>query len=356
MIGLPRLHLPAGLDLGARAADLGYGAGWALARRIPETVASKGADLIGGYVGTRDGGPQQLRKNLARVQGVPPEAVPDALMVASVRSYARYWKEAFRLPAMDLDRVGAELERFMSVDSLHAAMEAGTGAILALPHSGNWDMAGVWLAHRYGRFATVAERLEPESLYQRFVDYRETLGFEIFPTSGGEQPPMEALADRLTAGRPICLLGDRDLTRHGVPVTFFGARTRMPAGPAKLAIDTGAPLLPVHCWFTDEGWGFKTEDPVDVSDGVAAATQRLADAFARNIAEHPQDWHMLQPLWEADWSQERRDRVLGERSDGGLVPGERSDGGSVPGERSDGGSVPGERSHGGSVPGERSHG
>ncbi|WP_425584409.1 phosphatidylinositol mannoside acyltransferase [Tsukamurella soli] len=301
----------ADLDLKGRFADHAYGAGWSLARRIPEPVAVRGADLIGGYFGTRGGGPDQLRRNLARVLGVGPDEVRDALMAASVRSYARYWQESFRLPSMDLDRVGEEMERYMSVDSLHAAMAAGNGAVLALPHSGNWDMAGVWLVHRYGRFATVAERLKPESLFQRFVDYRETLGFEIFPTSGGEQPPMRALAERLTDGRPICLLGDRDLSRHGVPVSFFRERTRMPAGPAKLAIETGAPLLPVHCWFTDGGWGFKTEDPIDVSDGVEVATQRLADAFARNIAEHPQDWHMLQPLWEADWSQERRDRLLG---------------------------------------------
>jgi lauroyl/myristoyl acyltransferase len=301
-----------------RVSDLAYGAGWALTRHMPERVARIVFDDLGGRLGSRNGGNPQLRKNLARVLGVPPADVPDELMAAAARSYARYWREAFRLPSMDLEKLGAELDRYMSVDSLHEAMADGRGAVLALPHSGNWDMAGVWLVHAYGPLATVAERLNPESLFRRFVEYRESLGFEIFPLSGGEQPPMPQLADRLRRGWPICLLGERDLARHGVPVTFFGERTRMPAGPAKLAIDTGAPLLPTHCWFTEDGWGFRTDPAIDVSGGVEDATQKLADAFAANIAAHPQDWHMLQPLWEADWSESRRNRVYGGPDDRGA--------------------------------------
>ena len=128
-----------------------------------------------------------------------------------------------------------------------AGLDAGRGAIMALPHSGNWDMAGVWLAQNFGTFTTVAERLKPESLYQRFLDYRESLGFEVLPLTGGERPPFEVLAERLRDNGIVCLMADRDLTRTGVQVDFFGEPTRMPAGPAKLAIETGAALLPAHC-------------------------------------------------------------------------------------------------------------
>src|SRR5699024_5560886 len=168
-------------------------------------------------------------------------------------------------------------------EHLDRAMAAGNGAVLVLPHSGNWDMAGVWLVHTWGRFSTVAERLKPEALVERFVAYRVKLGFEVFALSGGEQPPLESLRRRLEAGGVVCLLGERDLTGRGVPVEFFGERTSMPAGPAKLAAETGAALLPVHCWFTDGGWGFSISPPVDVSEGVDAATQRVADRFAVNI-------------------------------------------------------------------------
>ncbi len=128
-------------------------------------------------------------------------------------------------------------------------LAAGRGVVLALPHSGNWDMAGVWLAQTHGTFTTVAERLQPESLYQRFIAYRESLGFEVLPLSGGDRPPFEVLCERLRANRVVCLMAERDLTRTGVEVDFFGEPTRMPAGPAKLAIETGAALLPAHCWF-----------------------------------------------------------------------------------------------------------
>lgn len=293
-----------------RLTDLGYGAGWRLVRALPDPVARALFDAGADIAARRDGGPQQLRRNLARVLGVAPGHVPDDLIRRSVRSYARYWREAFRLPSMDLDATAAALDSAVEGrEHIDEALAAGRGAILALPHSGNWDMAGVWCVRAYGGLTTVAERLRPESLYQRFVDYREHLGFEVFPLSGGESPPFVELSARLRDNRIVCLLGERDLARKGVPVTFFGEPTRMPAGPAKLAIETGAALLPVHCWFTEDAWGFRVHPEVDVTGGLEAATQALADRFAADIAEHPADWHMLQPLWLDDLSAERRARM-----------------------------------------------
>ncbi|WP_433656175.1 phosphatidylinositol mannoside acyltransferase [Nocardia sp. CA-128927] len=306
------------MSIGERLSDVGYAAGWRLVRALPEPTARRlfdaGADRVARKANRafRAGGePNQLRRNLARVIGGPPSDVPDELIRASVRSYARYWREAFRLPSMDHAAIGSELV-LQGESHLEAALAAGRGAVLVLPHSGNWDMAGVWLVQNHGTFATVAERLKPESLFKRFVAFRESLGFEVFPLTGGEQPPFIQLANRLRENKAICLMGERDLTGRGVPVTFFGERTWLPAGAAKLAIETGAPLLPVHTWFTDdgaEGWGMKVYPPVDVSSGVAAATQALADRFAANIAEHPADWHMLQPMWESDLSEARRGRI-----------------------------------------------
>ncbi|MEE4022909.1 phosphatidylinositol mannoside acyltransferase [Gordonia sp. PKS22-38] len=311
-------------SLTSRLSDLGYAAGWAAVRHAPEGWARAAFDRAGGFVGRRNGGPDQLRRNLARVVGTSPADVPDDLVAAAVRSYARYWCEAFRLPAQDLAETAATVT-VPAADraNLDAAIARGRGVVLALPHTGNWDMAGVWLVQHYGRLTTVAERLEPESLFERFVAYRESLGFEIFPLSGGEQPPFGQLAQRLRDNGIVCLLGERDLARHGVPVTFFGEKTRMPAGSARLAIETGAALLPVHHWFTEAPTSLVScGAPIDVSGGVESATQALADAFAANIAAHPQDWHMLQPLWEADWSQARRARIGTDGAQGSAPPGE----------------------------------
>lgn len=297
-----------GGPFGGRVADWTYAAGWRLVRAMPEVLA-RNLFGAGAHLAARRGGPKQLRKNLARVIGVAPDRVPDGLIRASLASYARYWREAFRLPTMDHEALGRELT-VQDDKYLTAALDAGPGAILALPHSGNWDMAGVWLVQNHGTLTTVNERLKPESLYNRFIAYRESLGFEMLPLTGGERPPFEILADRLRDNRVVCLMADRDLSRSGVQVDFFGEPTRMPAGPAKLAIDTGAALLPVHCWYEADGWGFRVYPPLDTSSNdVTGITQALADRFARNIAAYPADWHMMQPQWLADLSDERRAKL-----------------------------------------------
>lgn len=292
--------------------DVAYATGWRLVRSMPEPLARNVFDAGARYF-ARDGGPDQLRRNLARVIGTTPAGVPDSLMRAAVASYARYWREAFRLPSMDLQALADRLDAvFVGAEHFAAAHAAGRGAVMALPHSGNWDMAGVWLARNYGTFTTVAERLKPESLYDRFIEFRESLGFEVLPLTGGDRPPSEVLCERLRANTFVCLMADRDLTRSGVPVEFFGESTRMPAGPAKLAIETGAPLHPAHVFYDGPDCVVQIDDALDTSSGdVRVITQALADRFASNIAAHPQDWHMLQPLWLADLSENRR-AYLGE--------------------------------------------
>ena len=308
--GGSRFSLGGLTSLGGHFTDLGYATGWRLVRAMPELVARNTFEA-GALYASRGGGPKQLRKNLARVIGVPPEDVPDGLMRASLASYARYWREAFRLPSMDLAAVARRLDEvFIGADRLVAAADAGRGGVLALPHSGNWDLAGVWLAHTHGTFATVAERLKPESLYRRFIEYRESLGFEMLPLTGGERPPFEVLAERLRQNKFVCLMADRDLTRSGVQVDFFGEPTRMPAGSAKLALETGAPLFPAHVHYDGDDCVVDIQEPLDTSSGdVTVITQALADRFTENIGAHPADWHMMQPQWLADLSDERRARL-----------------------------------------------
>lgn len=276
-----------------RLVDVGYAAGWAVVRALPDPVAHRlfraGADLA-----TRRGGRgvDQLRRNLARV------APGQDLTRAAVRSYARYWCEVFRLPVTSQERVVQGMTT-VGEQRLRTAVAASTGTILALPHSGNWDQAGAWCGATGVPFTTVAERLQPESLYDRFVAFRESLGMEVLALTGGPRPPYDVLAERLHAGGTLCLLADRDLSARGVDVLFFGGRARMPAGPASLALQTGAVLLPVTLAFSRDGWLCTFHEPVPHSD-VATMTQAVADAFAVGIAAHPADWHMLQRLWLDD--------------------------------------------------------
>jgi KDO2-lipid IV(A) lauroyltransferase len=287
-----------------RAVDAGFAAGWAAVQAVPEPVAAAGFAAAGTLAARRDTrGVRRLRTNLARVAG--PGVDLDPLVRRAMRSYARYWRETFRLPRMTPATV-RDNTSLAGADVLDKAVASGRGVVLALPHCGNWEAAGVWLLDHGVPFSTVAERLKPESLYERFVAFREGLGMEVLPLTGGPRPPSDVLKERLRAGRVVCLLGDRDLTERGIDVDFFGDTARMPAGPALLAATTGAALHPVGLWFTPGGWGLTVHPEVPIPDGgrlrdkVAAATQVLADHFAADIAPRPYDWHMLQRLWLSD--------------------------------------------------------
>ena len=296
-------------QLTGRFTDIGYAAGWGAVKALPSGVAERTFRAAADAATVRNGpGARQLRINLRRVVGPGvSELRMDALVGDALRSYARYWLETFRLPRMDLREVARRVgEQTEGAEHLDAALGAGNGAIVALPHQGNWDVAGIWLVAHSGPFVTVAERLKPDSLFERFVAHRETLGFEVLPLSKHDPSPTGVLTQRLKENKAACLLADRDLSRNGVEVDFFGERATMPGGPALLAATTGAPLLPVSLWYTaDGGWAQRINPPLALPgerlrDQVRQGTQLLADAFATGIAEHPADWHMLQPLWLAD--------------------------------------------------------
>jgi KDO2-lipid IV(A) lauroyltransferase len=289
----------------------GYATGWRVIRALPAPLAGRLFTAAADVAVRRDGrSVRGLRRNLARVAGADTDpAELDRLVRAGMRSYARYWLETFRLPSMDPAEIIAKVHT-EGAEHVDRAMAAGSGAVFALPHSGNWDIAGLWLVRRGYPFSTVAERLKPESLFDRFVAYRESLGMRVLPLTGGPRPPMQVLAERLRAGEAVCLVADRDLSRNGVDVEFFGEPTRMPPGPALLAATTGAALIPVHLYFDGAGGGQWIGRPIELGDGplrtrVQRGTQALASAFESRIARHPEDWHMLQRLWLADLDQSR---------------------------------------------------
>ncbi|MFG2062949.1 phosphatidylinositol mannoside acyltransferase [Micromonospora sp. NPDC048871] len=286
--------------------ELGYVAGWRLVRALPRPVAAAAFNAGADRAHRRRGaGVTRLRANLRRVVGPElPEAELDDLVRAGLRSYARYWMEAFRLPSLSREQVLSTF-RLDGAELLAADVAAGRGAVVALPHAGNWDLAGAWVVANGWPLSTVAERLKPEAVYQRFVAFREGLGMEILPTTGGHRPPLDVLTDRLNAGAVVPLLADRDLSARGVEVSFFGGRTRMPAGPALLALRTGAPLYVASLWYEPDAARAAIEGPLPVpgpEEGaldtrVRSLTQLIADGLAAGIARHPQDWHMLQRMW-----------------------------------------------------------
>jgi KDO2-lipid IV(A) lauroyltransferase len=289
-----------------RLTDSLYGLGWGVVKKLPEPVAVRLGRTIADLAWKQRGkGVLRLESNYARVV---PDASPERLAElsrAGMRSYLRYWMESFRLPAWSKDRIEGGFDP-MDLHHLTEGLAAGKGVILALPHMANWDLAGAWVTTKLETpFTTVAERLKPETLYDRFVAYREGLGMEVLPHSGGTA--FGTLARRLRDGGLVCLVAERDLSSSGVEVRFFGEATRIPAGPALLAQQTGALLLPVTLWYDDSPvMRGRVHPPVEVpetgtrAEKTSVMAQALADAFATGIADHPEDWHMLQRLWLKD--------------------------------------------------------
>src|SRR5439155_19462133 len=169
-------------------------------------------------------GVQELDGKQRRVIGrEAPGGERRALTRQAMRSYARYWLGACRLPVMPIDRLSGGVHDTWHIRAAFEYLAAGRGVVFALPHMGNYDLAGAWvIAKGAGSVTTVAERVKPESVYSRFVAFREGLGVEVLPASGGTSSAFGVLAQRLRAGKLVCLVCDRDVTGTGMEVEFFG--------------------------------------------------------------------------------------------------------------------------------------
>jgi phosphatidylinositol dimannoside acyltransferase len=312
-----------------RAVEWAYAAAWGVVRALPARTAYAifqiGADRAARRGG---GGVARLTDNLRVAVGDHmPEDQFQMLVRDAVRSYARYWCDAFRLPSKTREqhRAGFTLHGH---EVMLENCAAGRGTILGLPHSGNWDAAGAWVASMGMPITTVAERLKPEGLYDRFVAFREGLGMEILPLTGGDRPALDVLTERLAAGTVVPLLADRDFSRTGVPVTFFGRRTRMPAGPAILALRAGIPLYTVDMYYEPGGPVGRMSEPImlpgpasgTLAQRVAALTQKMADNFEVGVRRHPADWHMLAKMFVPD-KPARDESAPGNSAPGTAVPG-----------------------------------
>ncbi|AWS42334.1 phosphatidylinositol mannoside acyltransferase [Streptosporangium sp. 'caverna'] len=290
-----------------RLVAAGFGAGWAVVPRLPERLTGWAFRVAADRLWKRRGkSVLRLESNLARVKGSSPDD-PAIRMLSreGMRSYFRYFHEVFRLPSMSTDEIVSRMH-VIGDAQIYDNLDKGRGVVLALPHMGNWDQAGAWFAGTGHPFTTVAERLKPESLFHRYTAFREGLGMEVLPLTGGDGHVFATLAARLRAGRTVALPAERDLTANGVEVQFFGSPTRMPAGPGLLAVHTGAALIPAILYFEGRDWGLQFHEEIAVpeegtrKEKVAVVMQSLATVFEKGITEHPEDWHMLQRLWLED--------------------------------------------------------
>lgn len=292
-----------------RAEGLAYRAAWRLVCRLPERMAYAAFARVARSLHRRNGrSVQQMRANYATVRPELDAEQLEALVAEGVSSYLRYWCDAFRLPR-ETPATLDERIRLTGHDAEARAIVAGDEPlILFLGHLGNWDHCGAWATDHFAPVTTVAERLKPESVFDAFVDFRESLGMRILPLTGGEHPYSQ-LREAISRGGFVPLLADRDLTRSGVEVTLCGHPTRAAVGPAKLALETGAALFPLaityepipgraaHRVVARFGARVRPSGNGTAEDQVRAMTQQCVDSLGETISEHTQDWHMMQRVF-----------------------------------------------------------
>lgn len=301
-----RLRKPDRQTLVERLVHVEYRAAERVAMALPESIGRK-MFWVAGALAYRIalGARSTVSSNLARVLGQSPDSpVVQATTREAFRSYARYWYDTFRIrlipPEEFLKRHGS-----IGLENIERALEGRRGAVLALPHLGNWDAAGHWL-HVLGHRATaVAEELRPLRVYELFLEHRRALGMGIVPLSDSRKVA-DDLVRLLGANELIALVCDRDLKNRGIEVTMFGETRRMPAGPALLSLATGSPLLPCATYDTEDGWSVVIGPPLEIERSgdrrkdAVALTQKLAEEFERAISAAPTQWHMFQPAWEQE--------------------------------------------------------
>ncbi len=277
-----------------------YFAAWKILGWLPERQAYNLMRWIADQITKRNpSGVQRLRSNYLRVQPGLTETRLQLAVKEGMRSYLRYWCDTFRLPQWSSSDI---INRTMVINDhyLRDALAAGHGAIVSLPHAGNWDQAGAYYCETGAPVVTVAEHLEPERLFIKFLEYRQSLGMEVLDAGARS---LGTLSQRLRQGRLIALVADRDLSKNGIPVNFFDHPARMPAGPALLSIQTGAPLLTAFVRYIESGIEITFEPTIEVpnqgsnSEKAALMIQESADRLARHLREHLTDWHMLQRIW-----------------------------------------------------------
>ena len=292
------------MTVSEQAAYLAYAGCWAAVRHLPRPVAYASFEQLADHMWRRNGsGVRRLEANLARVLG--PQASPEEVRELSregMRSYLRYWCDAFRLP----DWTDDELDDFelTGIENVLAPLRAGRGAIVVVPHMGNWDHIGAYAARHIAPVTTVIERLKPAKLFREFVEMRTSRGITVF---GHDDPrAMDGLRETLSRGGLVALISDRDLSARGIEVTFFGQTARFPAGAAALAIDTGAALVPLGMYWTGQRNASRAYPELtlptqgDRAQQIRDTMTMVATSFEPMIREHPADWHMLQRVWVAD--------------------------------------------------------
>ena len=273
---------------------------WKFIGILPEKIAYALASFVADFVFKKNSkGVKRLRSNYKRVKPEISDKELNHLTKLGMRSYLRYWFDTFRLNKWSKNRI-IETTYVIRENLLRDPIALRKGCIVALPHAGNWDHAAAYFCSTGITLTAVVEKLKPEAIFRKFLDYRSSIGIE--PISHKEKT-IPILLERLRSGKLVALVADRDMSRSGVEVDFLGGVAKMPSGPAILAIESGAPLLTAYIRYLDKGIEITFDETIKLpvsgtkEEQIKIVTQSIANNFAKRIKDSPVDWHMLQRIW-----------------------------------------------------------
>ncbi len=270
-----------------------------LAERLPLRLTDAAAN-VGGRLAFRlakDAKREIVTRNMARV-------ADEHFVEAAYLSYARYWLETFRLGRYRREEL-LEMVDAVNVEIVDEAVASASGLLVVLPHFGFYDLLGAWAGAKGYPLTTVAEVLKPRALFDWFAAIRERRGIHILPASPGAQT-LRRLLKVLKAGEIVALVADRDLSRRGIWVDYFGERTTAPLGPPLLAARTGAPMASVAFYqtaperFRCEIGAIAYERTGDEEADMAAIAQLIATSLEQVVAKAPEQYHLFSTNWPSD--------------------------------------------------------
>lgn len=289
--------------MSAQLTYLLYSVLWKIVRLMPERLARGIFNQIATVAYRRNRKRvKRLRENYRKVRPKASFAEIESMVKDGLRSAMRYWCDTFRISDWSKKRI-IETVTCSNEDLLLSGATSGKGVIVALPHAGNWDHAGMYFCTKGVTVHTVAEHLKPEKLFKKFLEHRERMGMKVLDIDASVIQDLENILRR---GGLVALVADRDLSKSGITVNFFDSKAKMPAGPALLALRTEASLITAYVAYNKSGIQINFSGPFSIdskvkfeseSERVVALTQALADQFARDIRRDPTSWHMQQRIF-----------------------------------------------------------
>ena len=219
-------------------------------------------------------------------------------------NYAKYWIEVLWLTKTNFNNKILDNVNIVNEDYIKTIKK--NGAIFALPHIGNWEMAIPVGNHINLNLLAVAEPLNNQYVLSWFKELREDLGCEIV-IGGKGQNTFEKIIQKLEDGKHVCLLSERSINKTGVGTEFFSNLAAFPKGPVALALKTQLPIVPTAFLKIDGKYTLIFEKPFYVplfeneSTSIQQGLKTLAKAFEKLISLEPNQWHSIQPIWSNEY-------------------------------------------------------